>query len=118
VAARSQVHHELCALLSPGEQLELRVSEHFVPFALLPAFAASDFNKPRWEAALAEYEQQMAPVEQRIAEKLKEKVRRRPARFVPQAPPSCSPDTHRMHIYTPDLTGRGVCACGWLGTLA
>ena len=33
------VHHELCALLTVGEQLELRVSEMFAPFAHLTALA-------------------------------------------------------------------------------
>ena len=58
------VHHELCALLSAGEQLELRVSEHFAPFALLPALATSEYNQPRWSAAVSEYEKHMVPVEQ------------------------------------------------------
>ena len=69
------VHHELCALLSAGEQLERRVSEHFAPVALLPALATSEYNQPRWSAAASEYEKHMVPVEQRIAEKLKEQVR-------------------------------------------
>eukprot|EP01043_Picozoa_sp_COSAG02_P047605 COSAG02_NODE_4582_length_5188_cov_2.108166_1_plen_476_part_10 len=68
------VNHELNALLTAGEQHELRVSEHFAPFAHLPALATSDYNAPRWAAAVAEYEKQMVPVEQRIAEKLKDQM--------------------------------------------
>ena len=68
------VNHELNALLTVGEQHELRVSEHFAPFAHLPALATSDYNAPRWAAAVSEYENHMVPVEQRIAEKLKEQM--------------------------------------------
>jgi|EP01049_Picozoa_sp_SAG25_P002667 hypothetical protein len=68
------VHHELCALLTVGEQLELRVSEMFAPFAHLTALATSEYSQPTWDAAVGEYEAVMAPVEQRIAEKLKEQL--------------------------------------------
>ena len=51
-----------------------QVSEHFAPFALLPALATSEYNQPRWSAAVSEYEKHMVPVEQRIAEKLKEQL--------------------------------------------
>ena len=65
------MHDELCSLLSDQEQLELRMPELFRPFAHLPALATSEYNAPAWQAAVADHEKTMAPVELRIAEKLK-----------------------------------------------
>lgn len=67
---RSQ-HDQILKLLPEEELKALQVESCFEPFSKLAVFSYNDYTVPIWRAALADYESQMAPIESRVAERLR-----------------------------------------------
>lgn len=65
------VHEQQIRLLSSSEQKDLRTAEAFHPFMGLNPLQYNPYTMPLWNAAVAQYDKIMAPVEQKIAGKLK-----------------------------------------------
>ncbi|KAJ9505745.1 hypothetical protein QJQ45_029246, partial [Haematococcus lacustris] len=65
-------HDDLSRLLGPDEAAALGAREVFMPMVHLAALQVSEFTAPAWQAARVEYERRMAPLEQRISQKLRE----------------------------------------------
>ena len=63
---------ELSKLLTVEEQRSLSLSDVFGPFAGLDPMQVSMYVVPLWDAACADYDGRMRPVEDRISEKLRE----------------------------------------------
>lgn len=67
-------HEELLRLLPRDAQRELRVDEAFRPFEGLHPLHYNPYTQPDWEAAVALYERRLAPMEQRVAAKLRQQA--------------------------------------------
>ena len=67
-------YEELCNLLTKDEQLQLRVSDTFVPFDGHKPLRYSRYTQPRWKAAVNQYEELLAPIERHIASNLQKKM--------------------------------------------
>lgn len=65
------VHEQQIRLLSSSEQKDLRTAEAFHPFMGLNPLQYNPYTMPLWNAAVAQYDKIMAPVEQKIAGKLR-----------------------------------------------
>ncbi|XP_022324921.2 cytoplasmic dynein 2 heavy chain 1-like isoform X2 [Crassostrea virginica] len=65
------VHEQQIRLLSSSEQKDLHTSEAFHPFMGLNPLQYNPYTMPLWNAAVAQYDKIMAPVEQKIAGKLR-----------------------------------------------
>ena len=63
---------ELAELLSPEEVKSLALSDVFGPFAHLDPLRVSEYTAPLWEAARGDYDRRMAPIEERMSQKLRE----------------------------------------------
>jgi dynein heavy chain 2 len=70
---RSQ-HDQILKLLSEDELKVLQVESCFEPFAKLSAFSYNDYTVPMWKSALSEYEVRMAPIEAKVAERLRSEL--------------------------------------------
>ena len=69
------VHEQQIRLLSAQEQRDLRTNEAFNSFMGLNPLQYNPYTQPLWNAAVAQYDRVMAPVEQKIAGKLKQQLR-------------------------------------------
>ncbi|XP_071126281.1 cytoplasmic dynein 2 heavy chain 1-like isoform X2 [Mytilus edulis] len=69
------VHEQQIRLLSSQEQKELRTNEAFNSFLGLNPLQYNPYTQPLWNAAVAQYDRVMAPVEQKIAVKLKQQLK-------------------------------------------
>uniref|UniRef100_A0A8C0VSF5 Dynein heavy chain tail domain-containing protein n=1 Tax=Cyanistes caeruleus TaxID=156563 RepID=A0A8C0VSF5_CYACU len=68
------LHEKLMFLLPAGEQNSLHLSHVFEPFAGLNPVHYNPYTEPLWKAAVSQYERIIAPVEQKIASKLKKLI--------------------------------------------
>ena len=64
-------HDQILKLLSLAELRDMQIESCFEPFLKLSAFSYNDYTVPQWRAALLDYEARMAPVEARVAERLR-----------------------------------------------
>ncbi|CAE8588828.1 unnamed protein product [Polarella glacialis] len=64
-------HDQILKLLGEDELKQLQVEDCFEPFTKLSAFSYNDYTVPAWRAALADYETRMAPIESKVAERLR-----------------------------------------------
>ncbi|OWF37256.1 Cytoplasmic dynein 2 heavy chain 1 [Mizuhopecten yessoensis] len=69
------VHEQQLQLLSSQEQKELRTTDAFSPFVGLNPLQYNPYTTPLWNAAVAQYDKIMSPVEQKIAGKLRSQVK-------------------------------------------
>lgn len=67
---RSQ-HDQILKLLPEEELKALQVESCFEPFTKLAVFSYNEYTVPIWRSALSEYEGRMAPIESRVAERLR-----------------------------------------------
>ncbi|EMP37963.1 Cytoplasmic dynein 2 heavy chain 1 [Chelonia mydas] len=65
------LHEKLAYFLPMGEQQTLHLAQVFEPFACLNPVHYNPYTEPLWRAAVSQYERIVAPVEQKIASKLK-----------------------------------------------
>uniref|UniRef100_A0A452I6Q6 Uncharacterized protein n=1 Tax=Gopherus agassizii TaxID=38772 RepID=A0A452I6Q6_9SAUR len=65
------LHEKLAYFLPVGEQQTLHLAQVFEPFAGLNPVHYNPYTEPLWRAAVSQYERIVAPVEQKIASKLK-----------------------------------------------
>uniref|UniRef100_A0A8C5IE70 DYHC2 protein n=1 Tax=Junco hyemalis TaxID=40217 RepID=A0A8C5IE70_JUNHY len=65
------LHEKLMFFLPAGEKNSLHLSHVFEPFAGLNPVHYNPYTEPLWRAAVSQYERIIAPVEQKIATKLK-----------------------------------------------
>lgn len=70
---RSQ-HDQVLKLLTEEELQALQVENCFEPFIKLSVFSYNDYTVPIWRAALADYENRMAPVEAKVADTLRSEL--------------------------------------------
>eukprot|EP00906_Rhabdomonas_costata_P011239 RCo015918 len=68
------VHEQLLQFLTTQEQLELRVKEVFVLFNPLDPFDLDPARQPQWNAAVAEFDRRLLPIETRVAGKLRQSL--------------------------------------------
>uniref|UniRef100_A0A7M5UV62 Cytoplasmic dynein 2 heavy chain 1 n=1 Tax=Clytia hemisphaerica TaxID=252671 RepID=A0A7M5UV62_9CNID len=68
------IHEQHNQLLSSGERQYLSNSQAFQPFAGLNPVQYNPFTVPLWNAAVAQYNKDIEPTEERIATKLREKL--------------------------------------------
>lgn len=61
--------------MSSQEQRELRTNEAFTSFLGLNPLQYNPYTQPLWNAAVAQYDRVMAPVEQKIAGKLRQQLK-------------------------------------------
>eukprot|EP00931_Biecheleriopsis_adriatica_P043590 TRINITY_DN24917_c0_g1_i1.p1 TRINITY_DN24917_c0_g1~~TRINITY_DN24917_c0_g1_i1.p1 ORF type:complete len:4311 (+),score=994.91 TRINITY_DN24917_c0_g1_i1:69-13001(+) len=64
-------HDQILKLLSEDELKEMQVESCFEPFMKLSVFSYNDYTVPAWRAASADYEARMAPIEAKVAERLR-----------------------------------------------
>lgn len=64
-------HDQILKLLSEDELREVNVEACFEPFIKLSVFSYNDYTVPAWKSALQEYESRMAPIEAKVAERLR-----------------------------------------------
>ncbi len=74
MAIRS-VHEQVTRLVSKPEQEEIGLAEVFAPFAGQNPLQYNPYTEPLWKAAVAQYNRSVAPVEKRIAGKLRNQFR-------------------------------------------
>ncbi|XP_038236236.1 cytoplasmic dynein 2 heavy chain 1 isoform X1 [Dermochelys coriacea] len=65
------LHEKLAYFLPMGEQQTLQLAQVFEPFACLNPVHYNPYTEPLWRAAVSQYERIVAPVEQKVASKLK-----------------------------------------------
>ncbi|XP_068037518.1 cytoplasmic dynein 2 heavy chain 1 isoform X5 [Anomalospiza imberbis] len=65
------LHEKLMFFLPAGEKNSLHLSHVFEPFAGLNPVHYNPYTEPLWKAAVSQYERIIAPMEQKIASKLK-----------------------------------------------
>lgn len=69
------VHEQQVQLLTSQEQKELHIVDAFSPFMGLNPLQYNPYTSPLWNAAVSQYDKIMAPVEQKIAGKLRSQVK-------------------------------------------
>lgn len=69
-------YEEFCNLLSTTEQNQLKISSTFLPFEGHRPLRYSRYTQPRWNAAVAAYEELLAPIERHIAGNLQKQMSR------------------------------------------
>jgi len=67
-------HDELMRLLSPEEQKGLDVMSVFEPFRAINCFYHNDYQSQIWNRAVAQYEENLAPKEKELCEKLRKEI--------------------------------------------
>jgi dynein heavy chain 2 len=74
VSQLRSLHDQILKILSEEELAMLQVEGCFEPFKKLSVFSYNEYTVPMWKNALAEYERNMAPVETKVAERLRAKL--------------------------------------------
>ena len=67
------IHEQFGKLLSAGERHFVDAKTAFQPFSGMQAVNYNPFNQPLWDAAVNQFNKIIEPVEERIANKLREK---------------------------------------------
>jgi hypothetical protein len=68
------IHEQHNQLLSSGERQYLNNNQAFQPFTGLNPVQYNPFTVPLWNAAVAQYNKDIEPTEERIASKLRQRL--------------------------------------------